>query len=92
LIGREPLAMRMPGRKPGIRNLDDLQKRRQFNIGAAAQGTASFVDAAVLKNMVGITVRFVSGYEVSAQVRLAIERGELDGDCATWSSLLRLDK
>jgi hypothetical protein len=29
----------------------------------------------------------VSGYPGSAEQRLAIERGELDGDCGAWSSI-----
>jgi hypothetical protein len=32
-------------------------------------------------------MRQVGGYAGSAQVRLAVERGELDGDCGAWSSL-----
>jgi tripartite-type tricarboxylate transporter receptor subunit TctC len=71
----------------GIKTFDDLRKYKQFNIGAPAQGTSSFVNAAVLKNMFGIAVRHVTGYAGSAEQRLAIERGELDGDCGAWSSV-----
>jgi tripartite-type tricarboxylate transporter receptor subunit TctC len=71
----------------GIRTFDDLKKRNQFNMGAAAQGTASFIDAAFLRKMFGVAVHFVTGYQGSGEVRMAIERGELDGDCGTWSSL-----
>ena len=28
-----------------------------------------------------------TGYPGSAEVRLALERGEVDGDCGTWSSI-----
>jgi tripartite-type tricarboxylate transporter receptor subunit TctC len=71
----------------GIRNFDDLRKRKQFNMGAAAPGTASFMNATVLKNMLGVAVHLVTGYRGSGELRIAIERGELDGDCGTWSSL-----
>jgi hypothetical protein len=37
--------------------------------------------------MFGIAVRQVTGYAGSAQQRMAIERGELDGDCGAWSSV-----
>jgi hypothetical protein len=37
--------------------------------------------------MFGIAVRHVTGYAGSAEQRLAIERGELDGDCGAWSSV-----
>jgi tripartite-type tricarboxylate transporter receptor subunit TctC len=71
----------------GIRTWDDLRKYKQFNIGAPAPGTSSYINAAVLKNMFGIAVRHVTGYAGSAEQRLAIERGELDGDCGAWSSV-----
>ncbi len=71
----------------GIKTFDDLRRYKQFNIGAPAQGTSSYVNAAVLKNMFGIAVRHVTGYAGSAEQRLAIERGELDGDCGAWSSV-----
>jgi tripartite-type tricarboxylate transporter receptor subunit TctC len=71
----------------GIKTFDDLKKYKQFNIGAPAPGTSSYVNAAILKNMFGIAVRHVTGYAGSSEQRLAIERGELDGDCGAWSSV-----
>jgi tripartite-type tricarboxylate transporter receptor subunit TctC len=71
----------------GIKTFDDLKKVKQFNMGAPAPGTSSYINEAVLKNMFGIAVRQVTGYAGSAQQRMAIERGELDGDCGAWSSV-----
>ena len=71
----------------GIKTFDDLRKVKQFNMGAPAPGTSSYINEAVLKNMFGIAVKQVTGYAGSAQQRLAIERGELDGDCGAWSSV-----
>src|ERR1041385_25903 len=71
----------------GIKTFDDLKKAKQFNMGAPANGTSSYINEAVLKNMFGIAVRQVTGYAGSAQQRIAIERGELDGDCGAWSSV-----
>jgi hypothetical protein len=71
----------------GIKTWDDLKKYKHFNIGAQAPGTSSYVNAAMLKNIFGIMVRHVTGYTSSAEQRLAIERGELDGGCGTWSSM-----
>jgi tripartite-type tricarboxylate transporter receptor subunit TctC len=70
-----------------IKSWDDLKKAKRFNMGAPAPGTSSFINAAVLKNLFGIAVHQVTGYAGSAQTRLAIERGELDGDCGAWSSV-----
>src|SRR4029079_5113105 len=71
----------------GIKTFDDLRKVKQFNIGAPAPGTSSYINEAVLKNMFGIAVRQVTGYAGSSQQRLAIERGEREGECGAWSSV-----
>jgi tripartite-type tricarboxylate transporter receptor subunit TctC len=71
----------------GIKTFDELRKVKQFSMGAPAPGTSNFMNAAVLKNMFGIAVRQVTGYAGSTHQRLAIERGELDGDCGAWSSV-----
>jgi len=70
-----------------IKSWDDLKRTKRFNMGAPAPGTSSFINAAVLKNLFGIAVHQVTGYPGSAELRLAIERGELDGDCGAWSSV-----
>jgi tripartite-type tricarboxylate transporter receptor subunit TctC len=71
----------------GIRSWDGLKQVKQFNIGAPAPGTSSYINAAILKNLFGIAVHHVTGYAGSSEQRLAIERGELDGDCGAWSSV-----
>jgi tripartite-type tricarboxylate transporter receptor subunit TctC len=70
----------------GIASWDDFAKAKEFNIGAPAAGTSTYINAAVLKNMFGVKIRQVTGYPGSAEERLAIERGELDGGCGAWSS------
>jgi tripartite-type tricarboxylate transporter receptor subunit TctC len=71
----------------GIKSWSDLKTYKRFNMGAPAPGTSSFINAAVLKHLFGIAVHQVMGYPGSAEQRLAIERGELDGDCGAWSSV-----
>jgi hypothetical protein len=44
------------------------------------------VNQKILKNIFGVDIQQVAGYPGSAEKRLAIERGELDGDCGAWSS------
>jgi tripartite-type tricarboxylate transporter receptor subunit TctC len=70
----------------GIKTWDDLIKAKEFNIGAPAAGTSTYMNAAVLKNLFGVKFRQVTGYPGSAEERLAIERRELDGGCGAWSS------
>jgi tripartite-type tricarboxylate transporter receptor subunit TctC len=71
----------------GIKTFDDLKKYKNFSVGSPARGTSSYINEVVLKNVFGIAVRHVTGYAGSADQRLAIERGELDGDCGAWSSI-----
>ena len=71
----------------GIKTWDDLKTYKRFNMGALAPGTSSFINAAVLKNMFGIAVHQVTGYAGSVEQRLAIERGELEGNCGSWSAM-----
>lgn len=70
----------------GIKSWPDLMKAQQFNMGAPAAGTSTYINAAILKNLFGVKIRQVTGYPGSAEERLAIERGELDGGCGAWSS------
>jgi tripartite-type tricarboxylate transporter receptor subunit TctC len=71
----------------GVRSWQDLVARTQFNIGVTAPGEAAYAYASILKNMFAIPVHIVTGYPGSAEERLAMERGELDGQCGSWSSV-----
>jgi hypothetical protein len=50
-------------------------------------GTSSDTNQRILKTIFGVRVQQVAGYPGSAEQRIAIERGELDGDCGAWSSI-----
>jgi hypothetical protein len=41
----------------------------------------------MLADLFGVNLHAVMGYPGSADKRIAIERGELDGDCGSWTSL-----
>lgn len=71
----------------GVKTFDDLYKRKEVVLGSTAKGTGSYVNGAILKNLFNVNVRQVIGFPGSADQRLAIERGELDGDCGSWSSV-----
>jgi tripartite-type tricarboxylate transporter receptor subunit TctC len=70
----------------GIKTLDDVFKRPQIVMGATAIGSSSYINGALLRNMFGAKIKHVLGYPGSAEQRIAIERGELDGDCGAWGS------
>jgi tripartite-type tricarboxylate transporter receptor subunit TctC len=71
----------------GIRTWDDLVSRKEINLGATASGTGAYINAAVLKNLMNLNVRIITGFPGGAEQTIAIERGELDGDCGSWSSV-----
>jgi tripartite-type tricarboxylate transporter receptor subunit TctC len=62
-----------------------------FTVGGEGSGSDPDIFAAVMKNAFGVKLKLVSGYPGTAEVALALERGEIDGRCGwSWSSLKRL--
>jgi len=74
-------------RATGVASWTDLKARTQFTVGAPAVGSSNHINAMMLKNVLRAQVRAVTGYPGSADERLAVERGELDGGCGAWSSV-----
>jgi tripartite-type tricarboxylate transporter receptor subunit TctC len=71
----------------GIRNLKDITPDRQFILGNTTRGSSTYINGSILKNFLGVNLRHVLGFPGSAEQRLAIERGEITGDCGSWSSV-----
>jgi tripartite-type tricarboxylate transporter receptor subunit TctC len=71
----------------GIRNWNGMLTPSLVVFGATAPGTAGNVDTSMLRNLFGVKLKQVQGYAGSADKRLAIERGEIDGDCGGWTSV-----
>src|ERR1700730_14270332 len=55
-----------------------------FTVGGEGSGSDPDIFSAMLKNVFGVKLRIVCGYPGSAEVALAVERGEVDGRCG-WS-------
>jgi tripartite-type tricarboxylate transporter receptor subunit TctC len=70
----------------GVRTWQDLKERKQVVFAASAPGTAGFVDAAMLRELFGVHLRQINGYPGSAEMRLAVEKGEVDGSCGGWTA------
>ena len=68
-------------------SVEDLRKGQLIHMGLTAAGTMNEVRQKILKNMLGLNIRTVSGYKGSAEEKLAMERGELEGGCGGWSSV-----
>jgi tripartite-type tricarboxylate transporter receptor subunit TctC len=71
----------------GVKTWDDVMNRKELNFGGTAKGTGSYVNGAILRNVFGAKIKHILGFPGSAEQRLAIERGELDGDCGSFSSI-----
>jgi tripartite-type tricarboxylate transporter receptor subunit TctC len=57
-------------------------------VGGTAEGASTRDFPMLLKNLLGVKFKVVSGYPGSREINLAIERGEVQGGCGeTWSSV-----
>ncbi len=72
----------------GIKSWEEaMTGKKEIIFGSTAKGTGAYVNQAVLINLFGMKARQILGFPGSNEQRLAIERGELDGDCGSWSSI-----
>ena len=70
-----------------IKTWDDMLAK-PFTVGGEGSGSDPDVYALMLKNVFGVKLKLVSGYPGTAEIALALERGEVDGRASwSWSSL-----
>ncbi len=67
----------------GLKSFDDI-KKKQITIGGTSQG-AGFIYGGILKQFLGDKLKVVVGYPSNSDVWLALERGEVEGNCTGWS-------
>src|SRR5215472_1470765 len=70
----------------GIRTWDDMMRRKEFLIGTTAKGSNAYANGAILRKVFNAPVRQIAGYPGSNEQRLAIDRGELEGNCGSWGA------
>ncbi len=68
-------------------SLDALRNIERIVFGETGTGSAAYVEQRILGDIFGLRVHQVLGYSGSGEKRIAIERGELDGDCGAWTSI-----
>lgn len=75
--------------KSGIKTVDDLKKKdgkaAQFG-GLAAGGTDTDIVMAA-KEILKLNINVVRGYKASADIGIAMERGEIDGRSIGWAAM-----
>ncbi|HEY4134129.1 MAG TPA: hypothetical protein VGO34_02845 [Alphaproteobacteria bacterium] len=70
-----------------IQSFDDLAKRKEVVFGGTGPNSNSYNGAAMLKNIFGLPMKIIAAYPGNGELLLAVERGELDGSCLTFSSI-----
>ncbi len=70
------------------KTFDDLKKAgKTLVIGATGPGANTYDFPLLLKELLGIDIKIVSGYSSSSDIMLAVERKEVDGRAGSYSSL-----
>ena len=71
----------------GAKSWAQILEQKQFVLGTTAKGDGAYINGAILREVFGAPVKQILGFPGSAERRISIERGELDGDCGTFSSV-----
>ena len=70
-----------------VKTWSDMLKT-PFTVGGEGPGSDPDMFAIMLKNLLGVKLKLVSGYPGGPEVNLAVERGEVDARCGwSWSSI-----
>ena len=64
-----------------------MMHRKQFILGSTGKGSGNYINGATLREVFHAPVKQVSVFPAAPSSGLAIERGELDGDCGSYSSI-----
>jgi tripartite-type tricarboxylate transporter receptor subunit TctC len=70
-------------RSTGILTFDDL-KTKTVRFGGSSKLAGTYPPAAVLQRVIGDNIQVILGYTGNAEIRLAMERGEIEGQCTGW--------
>ncbi len=71
----------------GVKTWADMMSRKAFILGSTGKGAGNYINGATLRQVFNAPVRQILGFPGSAEQRIAIERGELDGDCGAYASI-----
>jgi tripartite-type tricarboxylate transporter receptor subunit TctC len=73
-----------------IRKLDEM-KTAELVMGAQAPGSTQYDYPILLNRLLGYKFKVITGYESTPKIHLALERGEVQGTVANWSTLKALN-
>src|SRR5690348_6774926 len=70
------------------KTFEDMRKAKEpIVIGSTGPGANTYDFPLLLKDLVGVNLKIVSGYSSSADIMLAVERKEVDGRAGSYSSI-----
>jgi len=72
-------------RKDTVRSVADMKVREVF-MGNSGKGSTGYSIPAVAKQLLGLKVKLIGGYEGSRDTILAMEKGEIDGTMQAWQA------
>lgn len=70
-----------------VKSAQDLFTK-EYIVGGAGQAADSETVPTILANVLNMKVKIIGGYPSSTETALAIDRGEVDGYCGSWSSIV----
>jgi tripartite-type tricarboxylate transporter receptor subunit TctC len=73
-----------------IKKLDEV-KTTELVMGAQAPGSTQYDYPILLDRLLGYKFKVITGYESTPKIHLALERGEVQGTVANWSTLKALN-
>ncbi len=73
-----------------MKTLDDL-KTKEMLVGAQAPGSTQFDYPMLAKALFDLKFKVVTGYKSTSDINLAMERGEVHGTLANWSTVKTLN-
>jgi hypothetical protein len=77
----------------GPKTMDEIIKSgKTLRMGGTGPGSHSIDMPLMLNKMLGTKFAVVSGYQGTAQIRIALQRREVDGHCTNWDSVLATQK
>jgi tripartite-type tricarboxylate transporter receptor subunit TctC len=69
----------------GVKTLDDLRKK-EVVVGASGKGAQNYSFPNAMNEILGTKMKIILGYKGTADRLLALERGELQGNCGIYAS------
>jgi tripartite-type tricarboxylate transporter receptor subunit TctC len=76
---------------PNVNTMADAAKA-EFTLGGLGPGSDEDMYSKILRKLLGLKIRLVTGYPGGAEMILAVERGELDGRCGWAYSSIKISK